>query len=210
MRIREQEEFIENMIIIENRKENIVRDLTKQLEKNTNNISNIQDALSRLENTLSNLLSKISFQESSVADLTFEVIEKEKVIHYAHSQIDLLNNRASELEIALEGSKHHFENLEAKAKMMKDDLTIIRGIGPRIVNILRSANIDSFKSLASIDILRIQKVLESINPNLLHIIEYTSWPEQARLASIGDWEALSSLQDSLSISRNSVEFSHID
>jgi hypothetical protein len=67
--------------------------------------------------------------------------------------------------------------------------------------LLRLAGINTFVKLASADVKRIREILETENPNLLRLTDPSIWPEQARLASEGDWEGLSALQDSLKESR---------
>jgi len=78
-----------------------------------------------------------------------------------------------------------------------DDLTIVEGIGPRIKQILNEAGINTFKELSETspeflsELLRAQRL-----PNVP-----VTWPEQARLASQGDWEALKTLQQNLTAGR---------
>ena len=48
---------------------------------------------------------------------------------------------------------------------------------------------------------RIREILEAENPNLLRLTDPSTWPEQARMAADGDWEALSALQNDLKSAR---------
>ena len=84
---------------------------------------------------------------------------------------------------------------------MQDDLTHIVGIGPKVSSVLRLAGIDSFTKLGSINLNKLKKILEAENPNLLRLTDPSTWPEQAKLTSEEDWEALSTLQESLKGSR---------
>jgi hypothetical protein len=43
--------------------------------------------------------------------------------------------------------------------------------------------------------------LETENPNLLRLTDPTTWSDQARMVSEGEWEALKVLQDSLKENR---------
>jgi predicted flap endonuclease-1-like 5' DNA nuclease len=78
-----------------------------------------------------------------------------------------------------------------------DDLKRIEGIGPKISNLLQAAGITTFAQLAATEGERLRQILEAENPNLLRLADPSTWPEQARLAAAGDWEALEGLQDKL-------------
>ncbi len=78
-----------------------------------------------------------------------------------------------------------------------DDLERIEGIGPKIASVLQAAGITTFAQLAATDVERIKQILEQANPNLLRLADPTTWPEQARLAAEGAWQALEKLQSEL-------------
>jgi predicted flap endonuclease-1-like 5' DNA nuclease len=82
---------------------------------------------------------------------------------------------------------------------MQDNFTIITGIGPKVSAILRNSKINTFTQLSTLNVEKINEILKKANPNLLRLVDPTTWPEQARLAADGDWEGLSSLQDSLRV-----------
>ena len=78
-----------------------------------------------------------------------------------------------------------------------DNLTLIEGIGPKINQILNDNSIHTFAELA-----------ETSPEFLSHLLRAhripgvtVTWPEQARLASLGDWEALKTLQQNLTAGR---------
>jgi predicted flap endonuclease-1-like 5' DNA nuclease len=75
-----------------------------------------------------------------------------------------------------------------------DDLTLIEGVGPRIVGLLQQQGITTFAQLAAVDIPRLEQILQE---NHLQFIKPDSWPEQARLASQGKMTELKALQDRL-------------
>jgi hypothetical protein len=75
-----------------------------------------------------------------------------------------------------------------------DDLAVIEGIGPKIAALLQGAGITTFAELAETDPTRLESLLKEAE---LRLADPTSWPEQARLAAAGDWDALKSLQDRL-------------
>jgi predicted flap endonuclease-1-like 5' DNA nuclease len=78
-----------------------------------------------------------------------------------------------------------------------DDLKVVEGIGPKIASVLRTAGVETFAQLAAADVDRLKEILEAADPNLLRLADPTTWPEQARLAAGGEWEALEKLQDEL-------------
>lgn len=78
-----------------------------------------------------------------------------------------------------------------------DDLTIVEGIGPKIKQILNEAGIYTFKELSETSPEYLSDLLRSHRlPNVP-----VTWPEQARLASLGDWDGLKTLQQNLTAGR---------
>ena len=75
-----------------------------------------------------------------------------------------------------------------------DDLKKVEGIGPKIASTLQKAGIQTFADLAGTSIERLDKILRDAE-----IISGRSktWPEQARLAKEGKWDALKELQSQL-------------
>ena len=82
-----------------------------------------------------------------------------------------------------------------KAPPAPDDLTRIEGIGPKIASLLQQAGITTFAQLAETDVDRLRQILDEAR--LLQIADPGTWPEQARLAAAGQWEALEALQEEL-------------
>jgi len=79
---------------------------------------------------------------------------------------------------------------------VKDDLTKIEGIGPKIQGLLNNESIWSFKQLSDTSSLRLQRILDAAGP------AYTmhnprTWSAQAKLADEGNWEELKIWQDHL-------------
>jgi predicted flap endonuclease-1-like 5' DNA nuclease len=80
---------------------------------------------------------------------------------------------------------------------MPDDLKLIEGIGPKIASVLNAAGITTFAQVAGLDVDRIRNILELADPRLLHLADPATWPEQARLAAAGDWDAFRALTERL-------------
>ncbi len=100
--------------------------------------------------------------------------------------------------LAAEG---RWEELEALQDLLIggrriDDLTRIEGIGPQIHELLRAVDIITFEKLADAPVDRLRAILEAAGERF-RIHDPETWPEQARLAADGRWEALDRLQDEL-------------
>ena len=86
---------------------------------------------------------------------------------------------------------------EEPAPPTPDDLKRIEGIGPKISSVLQAAGITTFAQLAATEVSRLEQILEEADPRLLRLADPTTWPEQARQAAAGDWDALKALQNEL-------------
>lgn len=75
-----------------------------------------------------------------------------------------------------------------------DDLTKIEGIGPKIASVFQSVGITTFAKLADTEVSALQQALDDAG---IRLGNPETWPQQARLAASGDWEALEKLQDEL-------------
>ena len=82
----------------------------------------------------------------------------------------------------------------APAAVVKEELTKIEGIGPKVQEVLYSAGITSFAGLAEADPADITGVLQE---NGLGMHQPQTWPQQAALARDGKWDELQVLQDEL-------------
>ena len=75
-----------------------------------------------------------------------------------------------------------------------DNLKVIEGIGPKVEVALNGAGISTYHQLAAAAVDQIQAVLDNAGYQYMNP---ASWPDQARLAAAGDWDALKKLQDEL-------------
>jgi len=75
-----------------------------------------------------------------------------------------------------------------------DDLTRIAGIGPKISSVLQGAGITTYAQLAATAVDRLGQILDESG---VRLADPGTWPEQARLAAAGDWDALKGLQGQL-------------
>ncbi len=80
------------------------------------------------------------------------------------------------------------------ASAQPDDLKKIEGIGPKVASLLNEAGITTFQGMVDAGAEKLEGILDEAG---LQMIDADTWPEQAKLAAAGDWEALAALQDEL-------------
>lgn len=85
---------------------------------------------------------------------------------------------------------------EKAAAPVKDDLTKIEGIGPKIAKLLEAEEIKTFAALGKATGKKLKAILEAAGPKF-QIHDPASWPKQAKLAAAGKWDELKTLQDNL-------------
>ena len=79
-----------------------------------------------------------------------------------------------------------------------DDLTVIEGIGMKVAALLNAAGIHRLEHLAKATPDELKRILSAAGNR---ISNPASWPEQAKLAAAGQWEALKALQAQLKAGR---------
>jgi len=75
-----------------------------------------------------------------------------------------------------------------------DDLTLIRGIGPKIATLLQKTGITTFIELASTNVADLERILKKGN---ISLADPSTWPDQAILLVMGDFEAFENLKKEL-------------
>jgi hypothetical protein len=86
------------------------------------------------------------------------------------------------------------EAVKPSAKKKEDDLTLIEGIGPKVVKVLKKAGIASFDELAHAKAADVQAALDA---EKLQMMNPEGWIDQAKLAAKGDWDAFEKLKGKL-------------
>ncbi len=74
-----------------------------------------------------------------------------------------------------------------------DDLTVIEGIGPKIVESLNAGGVMTFGQLAASSPADIAAMLGP----MFAVHDPTTWPQQAQMAATGQWDELKAWQDQL-------------
>lgn len=77
-----------------------------------------------------------------------------------------------------------------------DDLEVIEGVGPKIVEVLREAGISTFRALAQLTPAAIKSALERGGPNF-RLVNPQTWADQALLAANNRWASLATMQAAL-------------
>ena len=116
------------------------------------------------------------------------------------AQARRLQASVNEKERSVQGLQASLKEKEAdldqlRARLKPDDLKPIEGIGPKIESILQTAGIYTFAQLAATDVGRLKQILT--DADLAALADPATWPEQAKLAADGDWEALEALTEEL-------------
>lgn len=82
-----------------------------------------------------------------------------------------------------------------------DDLKVVEGIGPVLEQVLHNGGITTWAELGAADPDHLRSILVGADErHRMH--NPTSWPRQARLAAIGEWDALKAFQDQLTAGRH--------
>ena len=197
-KVREREDHIENLETSLMKK---VEDLNEQARGQKANLERLNSELSQRNEVIDTLNAKVQEKDDSIDVLKEKVADLEKQNRDGLTRAEVAETRVRELESFLTEKEQEVATLSARANAMQDDLSFLDGIGPKVSAVLRFAGITSFSRLASTNIDRIREILEAENPNLLRLTDPSTWPEQARMAADGDWEALSALQNDLKNAR---------
>lgn len=117
-----------------------------------------------------------------------------------HEQLAVREGEIRQLQIAL--ADVHQQLSEQSSPYFRlgatesHSLEKIEGIGPKISKLLNARSIYTLADLAEADVDELQQCLEEAGPQY-GLANPATWPEQARLAAAGNWEALDVLQTNL-------------
>ncbi len=92
----------------------------------------------------------------------------------------------------------------AKKAPKLDDLKIVEGIGPKIEQLLKEGNINTWAELAATPVDRLREILDAAGPRY-QIHDPSTWPAQSKFAAEGQWEELKEYQDMLTGGRDVTE-----
>ncbi len=217
--VNQEEEIIKDLNFQVEERDNYLTELkekTSKLEKTSGSKINKLELLAGKQNSqLVEFNSQLKNREKIIINLTSqakEQVEYIDVLKIKSDELDQQNQnllirvkeadtRIVEVEKKMIDLNKEVSNLKTQKLAMQDKFSYLTGIGKKVSSILRLAGIESFSQLAATDVNRIREILEKENPSLLNITNPTTWPEQARLAAIGDWTTLSALEESIKLSK---------
>lgn len=81
-------------------------------------------------------------------------------------------------------------------KIKENDLTVVEGIGPKIQELFHNHDIKTWKALSECSVEKCQMVLDS-GGDRFKMHTPRTWPDQAKMAYEGQWDALLKWQDKL-------------
>ena len=87
------------------------------------------------------------------------------------------------------------------AGLKNDNLQIVEGIGPKMNEVLSEHGVRTWEDLGDKTNEELRAILDKANAKRYRIIDPSSWPQQAKLASQGEWEKLIILQKNLDSGR---------
>jgi chromosome segregation ATPase len=192
-------------------RDNQIERLENSLKGSSEKIDRLDKLLKEQGTTLDDLQAQLAQRDSIIEGLNFQLHDQNNSINELKEekadldeQVQIATARAVEAETRVKGlgemlkeRERELDDLQGRTVRMRDNLTLIDGIGEKISSVLIHARVDSFAKLATTDTDKIRKILEKENPSLLRLTNPSTWPEQARIAAASDWEALSSLQNSI-------------
>ena len=126
--------------------------------------------------------------EQAYDELNDILLEKEGRIDKLEEYIDRLHQRQIEEPTQEEAPKVN------GASDIKNDLTLIEGIGPKSVEILYNSGIYTFKDLSETSLDSLTQILEQAGSAYLRH-GHETWAKQALLAANEEWEALKTWQN---------------
>jgi predicted flap endonuclease-1-like 5' DNA nuclease len=173
--------------------------LTERLQEKDEVIQSYQDQISKMEESIHERAREQGLQIKNLSDERSDLLEQ---IQKIMTRAEEAESREIEMGNALKTKDLEYASLHQRTRRMHDDFTHLAGIGKKISTTLNNAGIKTFSKLADTDVNHIREVLEKENPALLKLSNPATWPEQARIAAEGDWEALSNLQKSIKATKS--------
>lgn len=141
-------------------------------------------------------------KENEALNLRIKKLEEDN--NALNARISKLNDEAaalkltigkleSEVKAAGEEKKTLKEAVSLRTGIIKDDLKVVQGIGPKISKILINRGITTWKQLSETLPDTIREYLLQDGGERYRIHDPSTWPDQARLADEGKWDELKTL-----------------
>ena len=177
--------------------EKVFKNLQTQSREQESTIIQMQNQASQRTERIQRVTAQVEERDQTINQFQEAVNSRYIQIQDWRTRSEEAQTRIIKIETFSKEQEQDIATLKAQMRAMQDDLTIITGIGPKVSAVLRSTGINTFAKLADLKENKIREILETENPRLLQLVKPKAWPEQARLASEGEWSALKALQESL-------------
>lgn len=192
---------------------NMEQNLRAKLQEHETKVNRLTQQVTQKDSALQELNAQLDWRKLTIQQLGEEMTERdnrltrsEATIEDLTAQLKKRHEAVHELQqTASEAPAPVAQDVELPSRMLDavpaapakpDNLKRIEGIGPKIAQLLNDAGIMTFAQLAAADVTRLEQVLEKAGPNF-QLANPSTWPEQAKLATAEDWQALEVLQDQL-------------
>lgn len=134
--------------------------------------------------------------DNSVVLLTSNIVE-EKMAKVAAKKPVAKKATVTKKKVVVKSTAKNMAPKKIVSKNAKgDDLTKIEGVGPKISGLLVKGGFSTFDSLSKATKTEIKAILDDAGKRY-QMHDPTSWPKQAKLAAVGKWAQLKTLQDKL-------------
>ena len=165
--------------------ESSLKELESEKDELSNRITELEEQALLHKKDQATSLSKLKKSEEQVKELTNKLQEKT-----ANGE-----NIADEVEAASTNSDSELSASDEEEEV-KNDLSVINGIGPKLHEALNNLGIYSFNHLIAADI---NELMETLKENGVRFNKNNAntWAQQATLAAQGDWSGLDALKEEL-------------
>jgi predicted flap endonuclease-1-like 5' DNA nuclease len=178
-------------------RETELRRLQSHSQEQGSTITQMRDQAIQAQEKIQDMTNQLGERDRTIIQLQGTLNNKDREIHEWRTHSENTHTKILEMETRYAEKEQEITTLKARILSMQDNLAIISGIGPKVSGILRKAGINTFAKLAALNKKKIIKILKTENPQLLQLVDPSTWQKQAKLASKEKWEALTDLQDSL-------------
>jgi predicted flap endonuclease-1-like 5' DNA nuclease len=167
-------------------------------------MADLNATIDELNKKIKGLELNLSTCKSRTADLEGDLaLAKGRLREAESASIKVAKLSGSDASSAVAGfaagvasSSSEASNSDKFAWLTQDNLQAIEGIGPKMESVLKENGVGTFSDLAAKSPEELRDMLDKYGDNY-KIIDPTSWPKQAELASKGEFESLINIQKQL-------------
>jgi predicted flap endonuclease-1-like 5' DNA nuclease len=143
-----------------------------------------------LEEENASLKLSVKKMEEEIPLLRERVLKLDEERSALRSKIEKLESEARSVADRGPGKK----GVVTAARIAKDDLKVVLGIGPKISGILNKRGITTWKELSETSPATISDYLLQDGGEKYRMHDPSTWPQQAKLAHEGKWDELNALK----------------